>query len=171
MPQETLSFWVEPLSSDHDRAAFSCGVDPLDRYLRTQAGQDVKKRAAAVFVLTSDGKTVAGYYTLSQYSVELDAVPEGVRRKLPKYPLVPVTLLGRFAVSREFQGRGLGEHLLMDVLYRSLVNSQQIASAAVMVDAKDENAAAFYRKYGFLRLPNTPTRMFLPMATVARMFS
>ena len=171
MPQKTLPFWCEPLRSDHDRAAFSCGVDALDHYLRTQAGQDAKKRVAAVFVLTSDGRAVPGYYTLSHYSVELDAVPGGARKKLPKYPFVPVTLLGRFAVSGEFQGRGLGEHLLMDALYRSLANSDQIASAGIVVDTKDEKGVNFYRKYGFIQLSNFPARMFLPMATVARMFS
>lgn len=171
MGQETSSLWVEPLHSDHDRQGFSCGIAPLDRYLRTQAGQDLKKRVAAVFILTPDGKRVAGYYTLSQCAVELDALSESLQKKLPKYRLVPVTLLGRFAVSREFQGRGLGEHLLMDVLYRSLVNSHHIASAAVMADAKDENAASFYRKYGFIQLPRVPSRMFLSMATVAKMFS
>jgi ribosomal protein S18 acetylase RimI-like enzyme len=169
--EETLRFRVEPLRSEHDRAGFSCDVPALDNYLRTQARQDAKKRVAVVFVLTSDGKTVAGYYTLSQYSVELDAVPEPVRRKLPKYPVVPVTLLGRFAVGKEFQGRGLGEHLLMDALYRSLVNSKQIASAAVIVDTKDKRAANFYGKYGFMQLPRVPTRMFLPMATIEKMFS
>jgi predicted GNAT family N-acyltransferase len=165
----TFPFRVEPLSSKHDRAAFSCGEAVLDTYLRTQAGQDIKKRVAAVFVLTPDGTTVAGFYSLSQYSVELGAVPDEVARRLPKYPLVPATLLGRLAVARDYRGRGLGEHLLMDALKRSLDASKLIGSDAVVVDAKDENAATFYSKYGFIQLPRIPHRLLLPMRTVEEM--
>jgi predicted GNAT family N-acyltransferase len=167
----TTRFWIEPLASAHDRAAFSCGVDALDHYLREQAGQDVRKRVAAVFVLTPNGKTVAGYYTLSQFSVELDAVPEEVAKRLPKYPHVPATLLGRLAVSSQFRGQGLGEYLLMDALSQSHETSRKIASAAVIVDAKDGNSAAFYRKYGFLDLPKIPGRLFLPMKTIETLLS
>ena len=155
----------------HDRANFSCGVEVLDNYLRHQAGQDVRKRVAVAFVLTPDGKTIAGYYTLSQYAVELDAIPAVIARKLPKYPLVPTTLIGRLAVSSEFRGQGLGELLLMDALSRCLSGSRQVASAAVIVDAKDANAAAFYKKFGFIELPDIPNRLLLPMATVESLFS
>lgn len=167
--REDLS--LEPLGPHHDRAGFSCGVEALDRYLHQQAAQDVKKRVAAVFVLTRDGRTVAAYYSLSQYSVELDLIPEALAKKLPKYPMVPATLIGRLAVSRAFQGQGLGELILMDALHRCLAGSRQVASAAVIVDAKDEAAAVFYRKYGFLELPEVHTRLFLPMATIERMFA
>ena len=169
--QETRRFRVEPLRSGRDRAAFSSGVQALDNYFWTQAGQDVRKRVAAVYVLTSDGKTVAGYYSLSQHAVELDEVPHDLRRRLPKYPFVPVTLLGRLAVSEEFRGQGLGEHLLMDALDRCLASSKQIGSVAVIVDAKDEKAGNFYRKYGFIQLPRIPTRLFLPMKTLEEMLS
>ena len=97
---------IEPLGSKHDRASFSCGVEILDSYLKKQAGQDLKKRVAVTFVLTPDGTTVAGYYTLSQYSVQLDEIPAAVAKKLPKYPMVPATLLGQLAVSSAFRGRG-----------------------------------------------------------------
>lgn len=173
MPEEpeTARFQIEPLASAQDRAAFSCGVEALDHYLRKQAGQDVRKRVAAVFVLTPNGKTIAGYYTLSQFSVELDAVPEEVAKRLPKYPRLPATLIGRLAVASEFRGQGLGEYLLMDALNRSLAASKEIASTAVIVDAKDENTATFYRKYGFLNLPTIPNRLFLPMKTIAILLS
>jgi predicted GNAT family N-acyltransferase len=169
--QHTEDLRLEPLRPHHDRAAFSCGIEALDRYLHQQAAQDVKKRVAAIFVLTPDGKTIAAYYTLSQFSVELDMIPAAVARKLPKYPMVPATLIGRLAVSRAFQGRGLGELILMDALHRCLAGSRQVASAAVIVDAKDEAAAVFYRKYGFLELPEAPSRLFLPMTTIERMFA
>jgi predicted GNAT family N-acyltransferase len=169
--KETTGLHFEPLGPAHDRAAFSCGVEALDNYLRRQASQDVKKRVAVAFVLTPDGKTVAGYYTLSQYSVELDAIPDRLAAKLPKYPFVPATLIGRLAVSNEFRGQGLGELLLMDALSRCLSGSKQAASAAVIVDAKDDRAAGFYKKYGFIDLPKTPKRLFLPMATIEELFS
>ncbi len=161
---------IEPLGSQHDRAAFSCGVEILDGYLQRQAGQDVKKRVAAVFVLTPDGFEIAGFYSLSQYSVHLDSLPENISRRLPRYPLVPATLIGRLAVTEAHRGEGFGEHLLMDALHRSLVASTQVASAAVFVDAKDETARAFYCKYGFIHLPAFSNRLFLPMGTVAQLF-
>ena len=161
---------IEPLGPLHDRAAFSCGVEVLDSYLRKQAGQDLKKRAAVPFVITPDGKTVAGYYTLSQYAVELDVIPEELARRLTRYPMVSVTLLGRLAVSSNFRGKGLGERLLMDALRRSLRSSQEVASVAVVVDAKDLSAANFYKKYGFIELPKIERRLFLPMGTIEQLF-
>jgi len=163
-------FHIEPLGPHHDRAGFSCGVEALDNYLKKQARQDVKKRVAAVFVLTPDGKTVGGYYSLSQFSVDLGMLPQDIAKRLPRYPIVPATLIGRLAVNTAFRGQGLGELLLLDALHRSLTLSQQIASAAVIVDAKDERAMSFYRKYGFLELPSIASRLFLPMATVEQLF-
>lgn len=169
-PVDTADFRIEALGPQHERTNFSCGVEPLDVYLRQQAGQDLKKHAAVPFVITPDGKTVAGYYTLSQYAVELGAIPETIRKKLPKYPMVSVTLLGRLAVSKEFHGQRLGQKLLMDVLYRSLQLSKQVASAGVIVDAKDSSALEFYKRYGFLELPLVERRLFLAMATIQVMF-
>jgi ribosomal protein S18 acetylase RimI-like enzyme len=100
----------------------------------------------------------------------LEAIPEEVAKRLPKYPMVSATLLCRLAVSTEFRGRGLGEILLMDALHRSLDSSKQIASAGVIVDAKDEFAAGFYRRYGFIELPKIEKRLFLPMGTVEPLF-
>ena len=173
MPNQPLApaFHVEPLASHHDREGFSCGNERLDTYLRRQATQDVKKHVAVAFVLTNDSRLIAGYYTLSQYSVELDAIPEDIARKLPKYPTVPATLIGRLAISTSFRGQRLGEFLLMDALNRCLFGSTQVGSAAVIVDAKDEEALAFYKKYGFLELPTISWRLFLPMVTIKELFS
>ena len=164
-------FRVEPLGKAHDRAAFSCGIDALDNYLKKQASQDVSKLVSVCFVLTPDGKTVAGFYTLSQYSVDLVKLPEQVAIKLPKYPEVPATLLGRLATSEDFRSQKLGEFLLLDALNRSLQLSKQVASAAVIVDAKNEAARRFYEHFGFLSLPDTPNRLFLPMKTVEKSFT
>ena len=161
---------IEPLGEKHNRAAFSCGVQALDSYLQRQAGQDARKRAAVPFVATNDGQTIAGYYTLSQYAIGLDAIPEDVAKRLPKYPMVSATLLGRLAVSSEFRGQGLGETLLMVALHRSLDSSKQVASAGLIVDGKDESAAAFYKKYGFIELSMIENRLFLPMGTVEQLF-
>ncbi len=161
---------IQPLGPKHDRAAFSCGIQVLDDYLRKQAIQDLRKHVAVPFVLTSDGVAIVGYYTLSQYAVQLDVIPPEVAKKLPKYPMVPTTLLGRLAVSIAFRGQGHGATLLMDALHRSLSYSREIASAGVIVDAKDPAAAAFYRKYGFLGLPKIDRRFFLPMGTVEALF-
>jgi ribosomal protein S18 acetylase RimI-like enzyme len=163
-------FEVEPLGNHHHRAAFSCGVEQLDRYLHKQAMQDLKKHAAVPFVFTEDGKAIAGYYTLSQFAVELDVIPKEIARKLPRYPMVSTTLLGRLAVSQEYRGQGLGESLLMEALRRSLQMSKQIASAAVIVDAIDESAVSFYRRYGFLEPPGIGRKLFLPMGTIQQIF-
>ena len=161
-------FRFEPLGAKHDRAAFSCGQERLDTYLKQQAGQDVRKRVAAVYVLTPDGKTVAGYYTLSQYAVDSGELPEELTRKLrlPKYDKLPATLLGRLARDHQFRGYGLGEILLMGALKRALEHSRNIASVAVVVDAIDDKAAEFYRSYGFIALPDHQQRLFIPMRTV-----
>lgn len=163
---------IEPLGREHDRAAFSCGIAALDAYLKTQASQDARRHAAAPFValLSGGGNTVVGYYTLSAFGVELREIPEAEAKKLPRYPLVPATLLGRLAVNASQQGKGLGEHLLMDALARAHVQSGQIASAAVVVDAIDDRAERFYRHFDFIALPERNDRLFLPMHMIAKLF-
>jgi len=164
------NFKIEPLGKNHDRAAFSCGKESLDRYLKTQAGQAVGKNLAAVFILTSDGKRIAGYYTLSSYAVQLDEIPEEIGKKLTRMREIPATLLGRLARSAEFRGLGIGGVLLANTLKRALQNSAQVASWAVIVEAIDEEAAEFYKHYGFIPFPNQPSRLFLPMNSIQKMF-
>jgi len=164
-------FSISPLHADHDRRPFSCGVEALDRYLRRQAGQDARRRIAAPFLLVERGSTtVLGYYTLSATGVNLGELPDAVSRRLPAYPVVPATLLGRLAVDADRRGEGLGELLLIDALRRSWENSRQIASFAVVVNAKDTQAETFYRHYDFTPFPENTRKLFLPMATVAMLF-
>jgi predicted N-acetyltransferase YhbS len=162
---------VEPFDSKrHDRAGFSCGNSDLDRYLHRQAGQDVRRNVAAAFVAVAAGHAaVVGYYTLSALSIRLAHLPATLAQRLPRYPVVPVTLLGRLAVDTRHQGKKLGEYLLTDALKRSLDNTRTVGSAAVVVDAIDDSARAFYEHFGFLRLPDQPFRLFLPMQTIAQL--
>jgi predicted GNAT family N-acyltransferase len=168
--EKEFNFKIEPLDNDHDRAAFSCEKEDLNRYLQKQAGQDLKKRVAAVFVATNDGKTVAGYYTLSAHMLNLGDLPERIAKQLPRYPNVPATLLGRLAVSTKYRGQGLGEFLLMDALRQSLAGTKHVASAAVVVDSKDHEAREFYEHYDFTPLPAQPMRLFYLMKTIAALF-
>ncbi len=117
-----------------------------------------------------DAGQIAGFYTLSALSVGLGELPAEVSRRLPRYPEVPATLIGRLAVDSRHRGRGYGELLLMDALRRILDSTVDVASVAAVVDAKDEGAAAFYRRYGFTTFPKRPGRLFLPVATIRRMF-
>ena len=161
---------IEPLGTRHDRKGFSCGIEALDRSLRTQAGQDLRRRVAACFVLATEGSaTVAGFYTLSAASVSLAELPPGIAKKLPRYPVVPAILMGRLAVDSRYQGQGLGEILLMDAFSRCL--KAEIASFAFLVDAKDDRAMSYYRRFGFRRLSTSGRRLFLPMAEIAGLFA
>src|ERR1039458_817136 len=162
---------IEPLDRGrHDRSAFSCGVPALDTYLQRQAAQDMEKHAAVVYVAVAEPPAIAGYYTLSQFSIDLVSLPDGLARRLPRYPVVPAALLGRVAVASTFQGQGLGEALLFDALRRSLAQSAHIASAGGIVDAKDEKAAAFYGRYGFSPILGVDHRLFLHMKTIRQIF-
>lgn len=164
-------FFFEPLNNRHDRAAFSCSSPELERYLKQQVGQDLRKHATAPFILTPDHKTIAGYYTLSQYSINLIDVPANIAKVFPKYPVVSATLLGRLAVATQYLGQKLGEALLMNAQQRAFQLSKQAASAALVVDAKDDKALAFYKKYDFIELPKVDRRLFKPIATIAKLFS
>lgn len=156
-------------SAAHDRSAFACGAPALDRYIREHASQDVKRDVARVFVaVAGEGAIVRGYYTLSAASFQRDSLPAEQAKRLPRYP-VPAALLGRLAVDESTKGKGLGAFLLMDALNRLLLATQTLAVHALVVDAKDEAAAAFYRKYGFIPFPDSGRRLFLPMATVRRL--
>jgi GNAT superfamily N-acetyltransferase len=163
---------VEPLGKRDDRRAFSCGNELIDRYLNQQATQDASRHVAAPFVaVPNEGDTtILGYYTLSAFAIDLGTLPHSMSKKLPYYSLVPATLLGRLAVDRRHQGRGLGGLLLLDALHRACLQSSQIASAAFVVHAIDDHAFRFYRHFDFTPFPERPNHLFLPMATIASLF-
>ena len=157
-------FLLAPLDAAHDRATFNSGSGPLNRYLREQVTQDVRRRVATCFVALADGQRIAGYYTLASASLLLGDLPSSVGKKLPRYPKVPTVRMGRLAVDEAFKGQGLGAALLADALGRAA--RAEIAAYALMVDAKDEVAAAFYLHHGFIVLPDSPHTLFLPLATI-----
>lgn len=171
MAAQVAPYSIEPLGKTHDRSSFACGSAELDRYLKQQARQDADKRVAAVFVLlAAPAPQVLGYYTLSASIVTADELPAELARKVPRYPQLPVVLLGRLAVDEQLKGRKQGEFLLMDALRRSLEAASRIGAMAVLVEAKNEAAAAFYQHFGFTPLHDQPARLFLPMKTLAELF-
>jgi GNAT superfamily N-acetyltransferase len=161
------SFRIEPLPGGRDRSQFLSGSAALDRYLRLQASQDVKRRIATCFVAIGlETNLVAGYYTLSACGVSLNDLSPETAKKLPRYPVVPAALLGRLAVDRSHRGKGLGGVLLGDALMRTA--RAELGVFALVVDAKDETAQSFYEHYGFTLLPGETRRLCLPIATYMR---
>ena len=161
------AFRVERLSEAHDRSGFNSGTPALDGYLRSQVGQDIRRRVASCFVLLDGTERVAGYYTLSAASVVPADLPDEVVRRLPRYPSLPAYRIGRLAVDRGMHGQKLGAALLVDALRRAL--RAEAAAVAMLVDAKDELASAFYRHHGFLPLSGQPITLFLSLATAAKL--
>ena len=161
-PSEDLRIVL--LGEQHDRGSFTCGVESLDRYLKTQAGQDVRRKVNAVFILSevSEPTQVLGYYTMCAMAISQGDVPEAARKHVPRYPLVSATLIGRLAVAKERQGQRLGAVLLADASQRAFDSAGTVGSSMVMVDRLDETAAGFYAGHGFLQLPDS-LRLVLPM--------
>lgn len=159
---------MHPLGPDHDRLGFSCGVDALDRYLHSQAGQDVRRHVANCFVASPpDSTAIAGFYTLASASIPLLDLPAVETKRLPRYPVLPAALIGRLAVDQRYRGKSLGAALLFDAIQRAAL--ADAAVFALTVDAKDDTAVAFYRHFGFTRYASRPMSLFLPMATAMKL--
>ena len=157
---------IEALAGEHDRAAFSSGVEALDTFLHRYARQNEQRGVGRTFVAVDEATgALVGYYTLSASSVRFEHLPDAAARRLPHYP-VPVVHLGRLAVAARAQGRGLGGALLYDALARALRVSGEIGLYAVEVIAKDEAARRFYEHHGFHGLEDDPLHLYLPMETV-----
>lgn len=163
----TPPFRLEPLSDDHERAAFDCGQTDLNRYFQTQVTQDIRRHLTNCFVEMEEASgDLAGYYTLASASVPTPDLPPAETKRLPRYPSLPAVRIGRLAVDLRFHRRGLGAALLADAVVRTL--NAPPAAYTLLVDAKDERGAAFYRHHGFLPLSSQPRTLFLPLATAAR---
>lgn len=157
-------FRIAALGPGHDRSLFESGTPALDRYLREQVTQDIRRRIAACFVALTDESRIAAYYTLSAASVPLQDLPADIARRLPRYPSIPAIRMGRLAVDKAFRGRGLGGALLVNAMRRSVAS--EIPGVALIVDAKDSRAAEFYRHHGFMPFADSAQKLFLPLATV-----
>jgi ribosomal protein S18 acetylase RimI-like enzyme len=160
-------FIIEPLGDHHDRSAFACGVEALDRYFHKQVTQDIRRRATACYVaVEGQGTKVAGYYTLAAASIALTDLPAKLVKRLPRYPSVPAARLGRLAVDRAYGGCKLGSALLWDAIQRCC--RSEIAVFALVVDAKDDQAIAFYQHHGFVSFASQPKQLFLPLTGFAK---
>jgi GNAT superfamily N-acetyltransferase len=160
----TAPFPIEPLGA-HDRSTFTSGVVALDRYFREQATQDMRRRTASCYVTVEAATAkVAGYYTLSASGIPLSDVGEALAKRLPRYPSVPVARLGRLAVDQAYRGQGLGAMLLWDAASRAA--RSEVMAFALVVDAKDDQAEAFYRHHGFANFGSLPRQLILPLAKI-----
>jgi ribosomal protein S18 acetylase RimI-like enzyme len=159
-------FFVE-LLAEHDRESFGCGSEPLDRYFKSQVTQDVRRHVANCFVAVEAATgIIAGYYTIAAASIPMLGLPEVVAKKLPRYPLLPAIRVGRLAIDLRFKGKGLGGALLADAAARGL--RAEAAAFAMLVDAKDDAAVAFYEHHGFQRLIGQPRALFLALASAGK---
>lgn len=160
-------FRLEPLAASHERRGFVCGEDALDRYFHTQITQDSQRRVAHGFIAveTASG-LVAGFYTIAAASIPTPDLPPEETRRLPRYPTLPAVRIGRLAVDQRFHNRGLGAALLADATLRVL--QAPPAVFALLVDAKTDQAAAFYHHHGFRPLMSQPKMLFLPLATAEK---
>ena len=155
------------LLGQQDRSTFDCGNMVLNGYLRTQAGQDMKRKVAACFLaIATETGAIAGFYTLSAAHVHLTDVAAEWQARLPRYPTVPAARLGRLAIDLRYQGQKLGAAMLANAVARSL--QSDLAAHMMVVEAKTDAAAAFYRHHGFRADPVDPLRLFAPLATLRR---
>ncbi len=163
----TDSFRIERLDpAKHRREAFGCESAPLTDFIQKRARKEMDARASACFVLVpeSNPSRIAGYYTLTQTSIVLGKLPVELTKKLPRYPELGATLIGRLARDLDWRGTGIGGMLLIDALRRCVRQSEEAAAIVVVTDPKDDKARAFYSAYGFQPLDDH--RMFIPMNTV-----
>jgi hypothetical protein len=167
-----LAIRIEPLAKQHDRTTFSCGQPELDEWFRHRASQDERRNISRVFVAVDDAVgSIAGFYSLSSFKLALEDVPEPIARKLPRYADIPAALIGRLARDYRIRGSGIGGLLLADAVRRILSASRSMAVFAIVVDAKDDNAAAFYAGFGFSPFPMRPRRLFLLASVAAHAFA
>lgn len=163
---------IEPLRKSHERSQFACGVPALDEYLARFARQNHESGIAKTFVAVGHDspRRVLGYYSVSAGAIERENLPARAAKRFPGFP-IPVARLARLGVDQEFQGRGLGEDLLMDALRRVLRAAGDIGIVAMLIDAKDEKAKRFYARYEFENLPDQELTLWLPMAAIATLFN
>ena len=164
---ERVDIVIEPLGRHHDRTAFACGQAELDDWFHRRATQDERRNLARVFVAVDPVLGIVGVYSLSSLTLGLTDLPEDIARKLPRYDALPAALIGRLARDERVRGKGIGALLLADAVHRIMGVGKTLAVFAIVVDAKDEQAAAFYQDFGFRRFPLHPRRLFLLASAAA----
>ena len=169
MTDLTDALRIEAITRAHDRKGFTCSSPALTDYLRKHARQNDENNIAKCFVAVDDDDKVLGYYTLSTSNIEFENLPDDITRRLPKYPN-PAALLGKLAVDKSVEGQGLGSRLLIDALQRIHEVSEELAIKVVLVDAIDEEAKAYYLRFGFLAIPGHDLKLLLPIETVNALF-
>lgn len=148
-----------------ERSGFACASEPLTRYFHSQVTQDTRRRIAACYIaLDQATDSIAGYYTLSAADLPLTDLPAELTKRLPRYPTLPAARLGRLAVDRRFTGQKLGSILLADAVMRAAAS--EVAVFAMIVDAKDAQAEAFYRHHGFATYASAAGRLLAPLSSL-----
>jgi len=160
-----MQFDLVPITRALSKAPFDCGNTSLNEFLRLYALKNDKLSIGKTFIGLVDEEYVGGYLTISTAKITTEDLPEEVRKKLPRYP-VPAFRIGRLAVDKKYQGVGLGRKLLNHALRKAVEVSDGVGLYAVLVDAIDETAKAFYEKYGFISFEAEPLILFLPIATI-----
>ena len=157
---------VLPLTGNHDRQGFDCGRQELNDWLRQAARQHQDKGLSKIFVAIRENASehICGYYALTLAELENRHLPEAWRKKLPRR--IPGVRLGRLAVDRQYQGKGLGELLLVDALTRARRIYTEAGGIGLFVNAIDEQAAGYYRRFGFDASPDNPLLLFLPAQVI-----
>jgi ribosomal protein S18 acetylase RimI-like enzyme len=166
-----LAIAIEPLGRQHDRAVFSCGQSELDDWFRRRASQDEKRNISRVFVAVDDAIGISGFYSLSSFTLSIGDLPDNITRKLPGYDDIPAALIGRLARDTRARGTGIGSLLIADAVRRILSAARSMAVFAIVVDAKDDRAIAFYEGFGFARFPTRPSRLYLLASVAAQAFA
>lgn len=161
---------IEGIQRHHQRNDFDCGDSSLNEFLQKYARQNDERNIAKTFIAAGADNKVLGYYSISAAEIEFAELPGTATSGLPRYP-IPAARIGRLAVDQSVQGSGLGARLLVDALQRIYLSSDQVAVKVVLVDAQHEKACAFYQHFGFILLPGSRFTLFLPIETIASLFT
>ncbi len=154
---------IKPFHRQQDRTRFDCSQPSLNRYIKQQASQDIRRAICRIFVaMQLKSSSILGYYTLSALSISVTNLPQDIAKRLPKHPL-PAVLIWRLPVDKLAQRQGIGKMLLADAVKRTLTIREELGIYALVVDAIDDYAASFYNRFGFIPFDTSNHRLFLPL--------
>ena len=168
--EKDVKMLFSPLSDRLSKVDFDCGVIELNDFILKRAKSFVKRGLCSVQTLVCED-TIIGYYTLSPFTLQAVGLPPEIAKKFPSNMMIPCWLIGKLAVDKKFQGKRLGELLLMDALKSVLEVAKVAGGYCVIVDAKNKQVKEFYRRYGFMPIQDNELRLFLPLASIEKLFS